>query len=180
MNRIENFDPEFLKTLLEQYKNTDVETFVKTFSSQFEELDKAIFKYLDNGLVDNAEGAFLDFIGNLVNQPRTSDDDVFYRKLIKARAIANASTGSRDDLHRFIQLFANQFGTIIETFPRTVTVDLPEGFINPDEELISFLQDVTPLTVSLRIKVLPEPAFRFDTPGQGFDGPAGFADFVLV
>lgn len=68
--------------------------------------------------LDLAEGALLDYWGVLVGELRDGATDPFYRRFIKARALANRSRGTNEDLIGvWLALMAPTTAIRVSTFP---------------------------------------------------------------
>lgn len=92
------------------------EKWVVFLGQQFQDLEDAtqtLFGFFD---IDNVSGVQLDLIGRLVGQQRNGVDDATYRSYLKARIVANRSTGTPEDLYRvFRALYGSTIGLVVTT-----------------------------------------------------------------
>lgn len=66
--------------------------------------------------IDASEGAQLDLVGRLVGQPRAGLDDATYRLYLRARIIANRSSGGPEELYAVMRaLFGQDIGLVVHT-----------------------------------------------------------------
>jgi hypothetical protein len=62
--------------------------------------------------IDQADGVWLDYLGNFVREPRAGANDADYLKFIKARIVANRSQGRIEDLIAVVKII-----TALSVFP---------------------------------------------------------------
>ncbi len=74
-------------------------------AQDLEDAFQSLLIFLD---IDNAEGAQLDMIGDIVEQPRSGVDDPIYRLYLRAKIRANKSSGTPEDLYA---VFGAMFGS---------------------------------------------------------------------
>lgn len=101
--------------------------------------------------VDLAQGTVLDREGRDVNQPRLGFNDDFYRRMIRARGIANRSSGSVDDVCSIVATVAD------------VPLSDVEWFYVPDMTQIIQFQSTNPLTAA-------QASFLVDIIDEASDG----------
>lgn len=92
------------KLLPEQYKNaTNLNAILSIFASECDELE-IVFSQLKNILnLENAIGATLDLIGDIVVEKREGRDDDAYRKGIKFKIFKNSSKGFVEDISKILK-----------------------------------------------------------------------------
>lgn len=94
-----------IKTLLpEQYKNaTNLNKILSIFAAECDELE-IVFSQIKNILnLQNATGATLDLIGDIVVEKRDGRNDDDYRKGIKFKIFKNSSTGFVEDISKILK-----------------------------------------------------------------------------
>ena len=100
--------------------------------------------------ISKAEGYNLDMLGKDRSVPRISNDDDFYRFLIKIRAMMSRSTGSSPNITEIISTAINSEDKvrIIQTQPHHIAITIPSEKL-PDVKqqriLIDNLQDLVAL-----------------------------------
>ena len=94
----------------------DWNIFCEILGAQFDDLEasgQSMFTLLD---IDNSEGVNLDLIGRIVGQPRLGVDDVTYRFYLRARILANRSSGGPEDIYKvFRALYGENIGLLFRT-----------------------------------------------------------------
>lgn len=78
-------------------------------AQDIEDAGQSMFSMLD---IDNSAGAQLDFIGRHVVQPRLGADDPTYRLMLKAKARANNSSGTAEDIYAVLTLLLGAIGFV--------------------------------------------------------------------
>lgn len=85
----------------------------KVLGPQFQDLEDAAQTFLTLLDIDNSVGVQLDVIGRIVGQVRSGTDDPTYRLYLKARILANLSTGTVEELYGvFLAMLGNGIGLI--------------------------------------------------------------------
>lgn len=156
---------------------TNIVDLLAILLAPFNELETAFNDLLLNRTIDTATGDALEAIGRIVGQPRIGDaigDDDIYRKYIKARAAANRSDGTGEDLITVCALVLDGTGANIKLYREgaaTQIVEIDDVAITETiaSVLLYFLQAAAAggARVLLRYALAPfASAFRFDsTPG---------------
>jgi hypothetical protein len=166
---------------------TNIVSLVQILLEPFNELEAAFSDLLTQRSIDVAVGDQLDILGTVVGQPRVGaavgNDDI-YRRYVRARVAANRSSGTGDDLIGVVQLaLADYMPTLnVHVYPGDVNgagyamivVQIEQVYI--DDEIAAVLEDLLQASVSAGVRCILRyavsawsSAFRFDTPGQGFD-----------
>lgn len=136
--------------------------------------------------LDAATGASLDQYGAIVGEQRGALADDDYRRFIRARILINRSRGTPDDLAAILALL---FGVDVldnvshyEAPPLTIVfevVDPAGSAVSTDvaRRIARCVNDARAAAHRVDVIEVYDAAavFRFDTPGQGFDGAHGFA-----
>lgn len=136
------------------------------------------FTQLDTDrLTDNAFGAQLDLLGEIVGQPREGLSDDEYRPRLQAKILLNRCSGTVEEILTIFELIAPD-GTVLkleEYFPASLALVL-YGVVLTDTEAVSFskiLNKARAAGVGSRLQwsaQLPAATFTFDgTVAQGFD-----------
>jgi hypothetical protein len=87
--------------------------FLGDMMQDLEDAAQSLFGLLD---IDNGEGAQLDVIGRIVGQPRVIATDAGYRLLLRARILANKSTGGPEEIYKVFRAgYGQTIGLIITT-----------------------------------------------------------------
>lgn len=85
--------------LFTQFRNkTTWEGWVQLLGRQAQDLEDAAQSLLTLWDIDNSHGVNLDRIGRAIGQKRLGVDDATYRLYLRARVLANKSTGTPEDL----------------------------------------------------------------------------------
>ncbi len=94
-----------LKRLLAQFQGQpNFEGQLRSFLLQVQELEVMLFALMAERYVDTAEGAQLDGIGRVVNEPRGGKSDTDYHAAIKGRITRNKANSRVEDLHTLFAL----------------------------------------------------------------------------
>lgn len=87
-----------------------------------EDLAQAMLAMLD---IDTATGVWLDMLGRIVGQERTSVDDEVFRLSVKARVRINISSGTLRDLQELaLLLFTTEDWSITDVYPNSCRVSV--------------------------------------------------------
>ena len=125
------------------------------FMAQVQEIENTLFDVSLKRALDNAEGAQLDAIGRIVNQPRSGNPDARYRRFIRARIIVNNNRGHADKLMQALQLLDDpRFITrvkLTEYYPASFFIELvtPLLLLDP-QEIVDFLKTGKPAGVRMQ------------------------------
>lgn len=91
------------------------ELWIGLLARQFQDLEdsgQTLFGVYD---IDNSSGVQLDAIGLIVGQARNGLDDATYRLYLKARIVANRSTGSPEEIYAVFRALLGLIGFVITT-----------------------------------------------------------------
>lgn len=113
----------FVENPLIAYIFTTIQKIINVYTAQIQELE-GLLSDLDIRIdLDNAEGVYLDAIGDIVQQSRTSLDDAIYRIFIKGKIIVNTSNGTPEQLISASKLLTGSAEIfLLEYFPAAVSV----------------------------------------------------------
>jgi hypothetical protein len=105
INRVADHAEQGAELLLDQFKGRPrILALLLSYLDPVQELEDAIWDVLTRRLIQNAEGEQLDFLGNLVGQPRLALEDAEYRIYLIARIRINRSHGHADDVIEVLTL----------------------------------------------------------------------------
>lgn len=142
-----------------------------------ETMAEALTQLDTDRLTDNAFGAQLDLIGDIVGQAREGLSDADYRPRIQARILLNRCSGTAEELYTIFELIVPT-GTTIELrdYPPASFKLMLYGVTLTDAEALVFskiLNKARAAGVGSRLhysSALPAATFTFDgTVAQGFD-----------
>jgi hypothetical protein len=103
---------------------------VRVLAHRYQLLEDALWQILTESDVDNAEGATLEDIGNLVGQSRNGSPDPEYRVFIKARIRANRSSGRLSDLLAISSLILDAFARVAVYVPSALKIEADDVTVN--------------------------------------------------
>lgn len=134
-----------VRRFIEQYQNRpDLEALARSYLSQLQDLEDAIFEVILERDLDNAVGVQLETIGNLVQQPRTTSDDERFRTAIRARIAINLSDGTIEDLIRVANLLLQEYAEayfVRDEPPAQVRITVTDPLQSADADLLHDLLD---------------------------------------
>lgn len=99
------------------------------FTSNINAVDDLAQKVADWRDIGNAQGAILDMLGQNYNVKRVSDDDDFYRFMIRSQQIASRANGTADDIlsliTRTLDVNPNNIHLTRTAEPNHIRISLP-------------------------------------------------------
>lgn len=124
--RISDYGLRALRRLIEQLKNKQtIGPVLLAVGVQVQAVEDALWQLLTERDIDSAVGAQLDVLGKIVNEARGGTSDTDYRLRVRARILANRSTGTHEDIYRvFRALLAGVVGYTLQCTPA-----YPAGFM---------------------------------------------------
>jgi len=170
--------------LLEQFKTKPrIESILcDVYIAQVQDLETALYDLITERTLDNAVGAQLDILGEVIGQGRLGLDDDDYRALLKARVLANRSDGQAETLIGIMVLVYGVGADITLTEPDPASVRivvLTESVFDP-EILFGVLMDAKSAGVRLVYVYIEQDAdetFQFASGAVSeFDADEGFGD----
>jgi hypothetical protein len=128
-----------LARLIEQYKGRPrMEAFIQAFADRVQDIEFALYMTLVESAIDDAVGAQLDVLGDLVGQDRQGMVDNEYRSFVKARIKANRSDGTIEQLIEIADLILESQDVppedlieVMELYPATVLFEAFGVTANP-------------------------------------------------
>lgn len=174
-----------LSRLIEQFKGKPrLEAWISSYLEEVQELSAAAWQVLVLRLIDDAEGEQLTVLGRLVGQPRTIEDDVRFRVLVRARIAVNQSRGRWSDVLRVANLlFAGEIAyTLTPFYPAALVLTLEDPIVVIPLLEHGMLEEATAGGVRLDVHFHAGPSenlFRFgEGPGWGATGGGVWAGAV--
>lgn len=165
--------------LIQQFRKPRMIDFVRALCKPMAALERAFFDILSARVIATASGDALRQLANLVGQPVLAGlSDVDLRRYVRARILANRSSGLGEDLIAITRLVVNDESTSIHAFTArggTAYIRLEHNPTDFDIGTILF-RDFLARAVAVGVKIQLEwwPAeesemFEFETftPGEG-------------
>lgn len=168
-----------LERLVQQFQDKQsVRDLTAALTGTAQGVESALWQLLTERTLDQAIGAQLDVLGQMVGQERAALGDADYRRFIRARIATNRSRGTVENVLTVMRLVLNEptadlilLQQVIATFVLRV-----EGVVVDDElaetVLVQFLRDVAAAGVRGILEYDPtdaSPIFTWDVAGQGWD-----------
>ena len=157
-----------------------IEALLSPFLAELQEVEDQLWSMLV-ATIDTATGVQLDQLAALIGEPRLTLDDGALRTVLRARVLANRSSGSVPELVAILVLFAEDSFTLDEVFPAGVLVTVASylGAI-PAERVGGLLHRATAGGVGAQL-VAPASsatAFRFASTDDDVEAAVetGFSD----
>lgn len=151
--KITNHAAQALGRLLEQYRDKPlIAAVLNVLNRQTQALEDVFWDLFTDRRFDTAEGAQLDVLGAIVGEPRgSSTDDAEYRVRVRARAQANKSQGTTNDVIAVFDILFEDTAydyEIVYGWPAGFTLRVLDPITNGLEMLYAkFLGDVKPIAV---------------------------------
>jgi len=159
-------------TLGQLWESPRLRELIDALVTQIQVVEDVIEELSTERLLANAEGAQLDDYGELVGQQRLGLDDDRFRVLIQTRIQANGSNGEATRLIEVISVVVGADVWYRWRGPACYSLEY-ETATPLEADFVRFLREVvllcTPVGVEFEVVEAPVGAFRFDTPGSGFD-----------
>lgn len=165
-----------LRMLEQDRSKAKLQRMLTIHSDRIQALEDAVWTWWENLDLDAAEGEFLDRIGGVVGEAREGRDDELYRLWIRARARANRSPGTSEDMLAILQLIlpSEGYAEYADIPDRNAeayfTIFAPVSSYL--EQIKKILESIAPAGVLLHVSggVDPALAFSFEGgPGLGFN-----------
>lgn len=135
------------------------------YGKQLSELEEASLKLNRLYNIDDSEGDELDVIGGLIGQPRFGWPDNMYRLFIKARAVANSSTGTTNEVLTALEILTDS-SSYIQVY--TMAIDVCG---NITAELAPYIRQFMEDVVDAGVEIL---TVQYSVPGLfGFSDETG-------
>jgi hypothetical protein len=156
-----------LDRLLERFKGRPkLEALLRLFLERVQRIDDVVWDLYVGMWLDNAEGAQLDALGFIVNEPRLGRADDLYRLYIRARIRINRANGRPSDVLQVARLVIEPTATLefIPEYPAAYKVRITGTAIRAID-LKKIMLQVKPAGVGLTVDSVQDlaNAFIFDT-----------------
>ena len=115
--------------LITKYKNrTLFKAWLATYTQRLQEGEDLVQQLFTVLSIETSVGVWLDLLGRIVGQPRTSTDDDVYRIHVKARIRINISHGTENDIQElaFLLLAASDWRTF-DVYPNEIRVNVNDS-----------------------------------------------------
>jgi len=152
---------------------------ILSYVNRCQELENAAWDVILKRMIDNAQDAQLDTIGEIVGQLRNGQTDSVYRIYITARIRINRSHGHTTDIIDVLQLIESAAFSYTEFYPCTVWLEYTEPAATAPAVLIDLAKLAAPSGVQLfLIETTEDDGLEFgdDTIGGEVDATHGLSD----
>jgi len=159
--------------LSEQYKDApSMVALMRAIAVEHQNTEDIVIQ-LYGSTIENASGHELDVIGTIVGQARKGKSDEVYRIWVRARMMANRSTGTGEELLAIVYMVTRGLVPIIisEIFPAGVVVQLGAATFIDASEVAELLQSARAAAIDLTVTndmSVDAVAFAFDPNGAGW------------
>jgi hypothetical protein len=137
-----NVVDEGLDLVIERFKNKPIFTaFLRIVLARMQHITDTVWNLYAGSWLDNAFGLQLDNLGDIVGETRQGRDDTVYRPWIRARILANRSSGKQQELLKILRVIIGDAPGV------TYTPDPPANF----EIAISGMSHAGDLARTLRV-----------------------------
>ncbi len=126
--------------LLEQFSEKPrIAAKLASYTQEVQELEDAAWGVRIGRFLDNAEGAQLDVIGNLVGQPREGRADNVYKVLIAGKIRVNWSRGRANDIIAVVRLVQGSENThrYRDVYPASLEIIFQNDFVESDRDFVA-------------------------------------------
>src|SRR5690606_8416474 len=100
--------------LPQQFRKPKIEKLLRILCKPMAALEQAFVDLLTKRTVETAEGAQLEVLGRIVGQPLVDVAETTYRTLVRARIVANKSSGLGDQVLRIARAVTLDYATQAE------------------------------------------------------------------
>lgn len=169
-----------LNRRMQQFKELpNIQAILEIYLPFIQELEDQLFLLLDALNIDNQEGTFLDYIGQIVGLPReTGLSDDRYRQLLKAKIGTNTSEGLPEQaISVFKILTQSEWVHFIDLYNGNIALTGTVEFTDQEEinELFDDMDDVLAAGVRMPYFVCADELESFAMAGPG-PAALGFDD----
>ncbi len=137
---------------------------INAIGAEIQDAENSLGDVFDQHFIDNAVGAQLDGLGEIVDEDRKGKTDAEYRTVLKAKARALRSSGSPEDLIEIVRLVISPIDfDLEEMFPGHVKITMEENGLD-EPEIAILLSSARPAGVSgALIADTTETPFQFSS-----------------
>jgi hypothetical protein len=97
--------------LPQQFRKPKIEKILRIFCKPMAALEQAFIDLLTKRTVETAEGEQLNVLGRIVGQPQVDVTETTYRSIIRARIVANKSSGLGNQILRISRAVLSDYAT---------------------------------------------------------------------
>lgn len=137
-----------------------LQQYLQALAARCQATEEGLSQLLLNRRIGSAIGAQLDVLGKIVGQARGSLSDADFRRYIRARVVANASSGTVEDVLRVIDGVLNDPSADLElttTPPAAFRIRVASAEVNDAvaDILLDFLRDTAAAGVNAILQYTP-------------------------
>lgn len=152
----------FAARVLSQYQNKPRFMAMQRGLTQLaQDVENALWAIVAKLDLDQADGVWLDYLGDFVREPRAGASDVDYRKYIAARIIANKSQGRIEEIISVIRIVTGMLGPYPVTRQSPASIEIELIDYDMDEpirtRLMQLLRATRAAGVRLMVLYWPDP-----------------------
>lgn len=172
LSKVTEHIAEMLSRRLEQFRDkVRFSALLELLGVQVQEVEDAVYQILTDTVLETAEGAQLDGLGEIVGEERAGRDDATYRIAIRTRIAINLSEGTIENIISLaLAISGGTQAEATEYFPAGFEIriidSLPEG--TDPARIAAVVRSGKPAGVRAITIINVEPPFQYDT-GAGFD-----------
>ncbi len=178
------------RRVIAQYRENDqFMALIGALGDEVQQIEDAIYALYQAAFLDTATDVWLEYLGAIVGEAREGWGDADYLRFIRARILANKSSGTIDELLEIVAMVLGSpvgvmWDTIQEFYPASLLLVVDVG-LNPSEALRNRMTRITararPAGVRLMINTAPEDHGTFACGDSGnaqpeLDSAQGFGD----
>lgn len=162
-----------LKRLLGQLKGSEnLKRVLRAIGSEIQVAEDLFWDLFTSIDLETATGATLNLWGALLSESRNGRTDAQFRAFLKVKVLRNTSQGTPERLIAILRQLTSPTTITIREGSAWIELAFVDGTIEASVRpiLLAIIKAAAPAGVEV-IQVVEEPAnaFRFDTPGSGFD-----------
>ena len=153
-------------------------TLVRWYCKRWDTIDKEVLKRGYLRLLDNAEGAILDDLGEKFGIFRARQNDTEYRALIKLRSFRQKKGDTRPDIVELLKiLFFGENPIILKGHNNFIEVIIPQSCLS-DADASTQLENMFPVNTNLWVSQADSTAFCLVDSKDGIqpEGTGGLSD----
>lgn len=128
--------------IVSQYRNSPLfVALIAAIAGVVQKVEDAFWDLSQAMLLDTATGVWLEYLGAIVGESREGDSDADYRRFIKARILANRSSGTIDEVLTIVALILNvspissAFEEAAEFYPASMLLVIDDTIVTTSDKL---------------------------------------------
>lgn len=126
-----------------------LKVFLSAFLKQLEEVEEALLKLANQKDLTTVTGVWLDYIGYIVGQPRSGQDDEEYRQSLQLKISVNKSDGTHPAVSDIVKTYTESDRVRIAEGILSFGQIIFDGGTNADKTLWELVQDIKPVTTNV-------------------------------